>query len=253
MSGVLQGKRVLVTGGSRGIGRAMVLAFAQEGARVAFCHLCDPLAEETLAELKKLDPTALSIKADVSSETDVCEMLGRIGDAFGGLDVVVNNAGILREKPFLETSAAEFDEVIAVNLRGTFLVAREAARLMLADATDKAPGRIINMASDLAYLGREAMPAYTASKGGIVSLTRSLARELAPKVLVNAIAPGPVDTDMTSVETMSPEAIAKDLATPLARFAQPQEIAALAVFLAGGGARFITGQIYGANGGSVMQ
>ncbi|WP_346897140.1 SDR family oxidoreductase [uncultured Roseibium sp.] len=252
MSGALQGKRALVTGGSRGIGRAIALAFAREGARVAICHPGDPEAYLTLVDLKEFDPEALEIRADVSAEQDVCDMVAEIGQAFGGLDILVNNAGVLREKPLLDTSAAEFDEVIAVNLKGAFLVSREAARLMAGRATADAPGRIISMASDLAFLGREAMPAYCASKGGIVSLTRSMARELAPAILVNAIAPGPVDTDMTSVDTMSQEALAKDLATPLARFAQPDEIAALAVYLAGDGARFVTGQCYGANGGSAM-
>ncbi|MBD1545609.1 SDR family NAD(P)-dependent oxidoreductase [Roseibium aggregatum] len=252
MSGALQGKRALVTGGSRGIGRAIALAFACEGARVAFCHPGDPQAGQTLADLKKFDPDAMAFQADVSVEQDVCNMVAEVGKGFGGLDILVNNAGILREKPLLDTSAAEFDEVIAVNLKGAFLVSREAARLMGHQATAEAPARIISMASDLAFLGREAMPAYCASKGGIVSLTRSMARELAPSILVNAIAPGPVDTDMTSVDTMSPDALAKDLATPLARFARPDEIAALAVYLAGDGARFVTGQCYGANGGSAM-
>lgn len=252
MSGTLAGRTALVTGGSRGIGRAIALAFAREGARVAICHDGDARAGETIAELRAVEPACFALPADVSCEADIAELFAAIRERFGSLDIAVSNAGILREAASLETSAAEFDRVIAVNLRGTFLVDREAARMMLARDASAPPGRIINLASDLAFLGRERMAAYSASKGGIVSLTRSLAREFAPRVLVNAIAPGPVDTDMTSPESMSAEAIARDLAIPLARFAAPDEIAALAVFLAGDGACFVTGQCYGMNGGSVM-
>ncbi|WP_193175051.1 SDR family NAD(P)-dependent oxidoreductase [Oricola nitratireducens] len=252
MSGSLAGRTALVTGGSRGIGRAIALAFAREGADVAICHNGDPRAGDTLSELRQTGAKALALEADVSTETDVVALFAKIAKNLGTLDIAVANAGILREAPLLETSAADFDAVISVNLRGAFLTAREAARMMLARPVTAPAGRIITISSDLAFLGREEMSAYCASKGGIVSLTRSLARELAPKILVNAIAPGPVETDMTSPQSMSPEALAKDLATPLARFAEPSEIAALAVFLAGDGASFVTGQCYGANGGSAM-
>ncbi|RYH06573.1 SDR family NAD(P)-dependent oxidoreductase [Tropicimonas sp. IMCC6043] len=233
----LQGKVALVTGGSRGIGRAIAEALSAAGASVATCHADDPPAVPF--------PVALALPADVSSEVDVVCLFDRIEAELGTPDIVVNNAGILHEAPLAETSVTDFDRVIAVNLRGSFLVAREAARRMES-------GRIINIASDLGLLGRENMAAYGASKGGIIALTRSMARELAPKILVNAIAPGPIDTDMTSPGAMSPEALAKDLDTPLARFGRPGEVAALATFLAGPDASFITGQCYGVNGGSVM-
>ncbi len=252
MSGALAGRIALVTGGSRGIGRAIALALAGEGADVAICHRGDPHADATLGELRATGVRAIAIDADISSENDITALFRTIGETLGPLDIAVANAGILREAPLLETSAEDFDAVISVNLRGTFLTAREAARMMLARPAGAPVGRIITIASDLAFLGREQMPAYCASKGGILSLTRSLARELAPRILVNAIAPGPVDTDMTSPGAMSAEALAKDLATPLARFAKPQEIAAVAVFLAGEGSSFVTGQCYGANGGSAM-
>ncbi len=252
MSAALAGQAALVTGGSRGIGRAVALAFARAGARVAICHNGDDRTAATLAEIQALNPDSFAIEADVSREDDVVAMFAEIADRFRTLDIAVNNAGILVEAPTVETSAAAFDRVVAVNLRGTFLVSREAARLMLARPAGTTPARIVNLASDLASLGRERMAAYSASKGGIISLTRSLAREFAPSILVNAIAPGPVATDMTSPETMSPEALAKDLDIPLARFAEPDEIAALALYLAGDGARFVTGQCYGINGGSVM-
>ncbi len=231
----LQGKVALVTGGSRGIGRAIAEALTAAGASVAICHSDDPASV--------IFPVAYA--ADVSSEADVISLFDRVTEELGTPEIVVNNAGILHEAPLAETALADFDRVIAVNLRGSFLVAREAARRMQS-------GRILNIASDLGLLGRENMAAYSASKGGIIALTRSMARELAPKILVNAIAPGPIDTDMTSPGAMSPEALAKDLDTPLARFGRPEEVAALATFLAGPQAGFITGQCYGVNGGSVM-
>lgn len=233
----LQGKVALVTGGSRGIGRAIAEALSTAGASVAICHTDDPAAVSV--------PVALAVPADVSSEADVFRLFDRIEAELGTPEIVVNNAGILHEAPLAETSVTDFDRVIAVNLRGSFLVAREAARRMEI-------GRMINIASDLGLLGRENMAAYSASKGGIIALTRTMARELAPRILVNAIAPGPIDTDMTSPGAMSPEALAKDLDTPLARFGRPEEVAALATFLAGPDAGFITGQCYGVNGGSVM-
>ncbi len=240
----LQGKVALVTGGSRGIGRAIALALAEQGARVAFCHPDDAQAHDTLAELQKLTE-AESLPADVSDEAQVEGMFDAVMSRFGRIDILVNNAGILRESPIAETKIAEFDRVIAVNLRGTFLASRAFVR-----RTEE--GRIINIASDLGFLGREEMSAYTASKGAIIALTRTLARELAPKILVNAIAPGSIETDMTSPASMSPEQLAIDMATPLARFGQPEDIAAMACYLAGPQSNFITGQCFGVNGGSVM-
>ncbi|OWY06809.1 3-oxoacyl-ACP reductase family protein [Thioclava sp. IC9] len=240
----LDGKVALVTGGSRGIGRAISLALAAQGAKVAFCHPDDAQARETLAELQKLTE-AESLPADVSDEAQVEGMFDAVKSQFGRIDILVNNAGILRESPIAETKIDEFDRVIAVNLRGTFLAARAFVRRV-------EEGRIINIASDLGFLGREEMSAYTASKGGIIALTRTLARELAPKILVNAIAPGSIETDMTSPASMSPEQLAIDMATPLARFGQPEDIAAMACYLAGPQSNFITGQCFGVNGGSVM-
>lgn len=159
---------------------------------------------------------------------------------------MINNAGILKEAPLSQTTAQDFDRVIAVNVRGTFLASRAFVR-----RTDS--GRIINIASDLGALGREFMIAYSASKGAISSMTRTMARELAPHILVNSVAPGLIATDMTKPDVMSPEALAKDLATPLARFGNPDEIAFMVAYLAGPESKFITGQCFGVNGGSVMQ
>lgn len=239
----LEGKVALVTGGSRGIGRAIALAFAERGARVAFCHPGDPAAKDTLHQINALSK-GLAFTADVAEEAQV-EGFFDAAATLGPPDILVNNAGILREAPLAQTPAAEFDRVIAVNLRGPFLASRAFVRRAKT-------GRIINIASDLGILGREEMAAYTASKGGVIALTRTLAREFAPHILVNAIAPGAIETDLTAPGSMSPAQIAKDLDSPLARFGQPEEIAAMACYLAGPDSSFTTGQCFGVNGGSVL-
>ena len=191
---------------------------------------------------------AFSAQVDVADEAQVLAMFAAVLPRLGGLDILVNNAGILIEKPLLDTSAADFDRLIGVNLRGVFLVGREAIRVM----TRQRQGRVINIASELAYLGRENCSVYCASKGGVLSMTRSWAREFAPNILVNAIAPGPTDTAMLGAGSTSPETLAKEALNPLGRIARPEEIAAAAVFLAGPGATFMTGQCVSPNGGAAM-
>lgn len=240
----LTGKVAIVTGGSRGIGRAVCLGLADQGAQVAFCHLDDPQSEET-RRLIDMRSRGFEMSADVSQEAAVEQFFDASCDVLGGPDILVNCAGILMESPLIETRVEDFDRVVAVNLRGSFLAARAFARRAK-------NGRIINIASDLGLSGRENMAAYTASKGALISLTRTLALELAPEILVNAVAPGATDTDMTSPASMSPAALAKDLDTPLARFGQPEEIASMVCYLAGPESTFITGQCIGVNGGSVL-
>lgn len=250
MSGTLEGVRALVTGGSRGIGRAIAEAFAAEGARVAFgYHGSREAANAALAAVQVHDPSALAIEDDVSSEAEAVMLVEQAIAGLGGLDVVVNNAGVLQEKPLLETSAEDFDRVLGVNLRGTFVVGREAIRHMVERGSG---GRVINIGSDLGHLGRERNTAYCASKAGVGAMTRTWALEFAPGILVNAIAPGPVDTDMLGADVMSEEQREKEGDIPIGRIGRPREIAGMAVFLAGPGATFITGQTFGVNGGSVM-
>ena len=175
-------------------------------------------------------------------------VMGALDGGLGRLDVLVNNAGVILEKPLLETSAADFAWVMDVNVRGQFLCGREALRRMAGRG-----GRVINMSSDLGFTGRESFSAYCASKGAIHAMTKSWAREFAPHVLVNAIAPGPIDTDMLDVQHMSPEwRRLEERLTALRRIGRPEEVAAVAVLLAGPGGSYLTGQILGPNGGSVM-
>ena len=245
----LEGKRALVTGGARGIGRAIALAFAAEGAQVAVAdRAARDRIEAIIGEIAAQGSRALALRADVADEGQVLKMVETVVTRFGGLDVLVNNAGILIEKPLLETSVEEFDRLIGVNLRGTFLVGREALRVMVRQGG----GRVINVASELAYLGRENCSIYCASKGGVLSMTRSWAREFAPDILVNALAPGPTDTPMLGAEFTSPQTLAKESQNPLGRLGRPEEIASAAVFLAGPGATFMTGQCVSPNGGAAM-
>jgi 3-oxoacyl-[acyl-carrier protein] reductase len=247
--GALQGKRALVTGAASGIGRAIATAFAAEGAHVAIVDRApNDAIDKAVAAIESAGGKAFPVQADISDETQVLALFATALGKFGGLDILVNNAGIMLEKPLLETTAADFDRVIGVNLRGAFLVGREALRAMVPQKT----GRVINIASELAYLGRENFSVYCASKGGVLSMTRSWAREFAPHILVNAIAPGPADTPMLGPESTSPETLAIESNNPLGRIGRPEEIAAAAVFLAGPGATFMTGQCVSPNGGAVM-
>jgi 3-oxoacyl-[acyl-carrier protein] reductase len=249
VTAALAGQRALVTGGASGIGRAIAVAFAEAGAHVAIADKADLVkTEEVAAVIERAGGRGFALQADVAEEAEVEALFAAVLPRLGGLDILVNNAGILFEKPLLETSVAEFDALMGVNLRGTFLVGREALRVLVPQRR----GRVINIASELAYLGRECMSVYCASKGAVLSLTRSWAREFAPDILINAIAPGPTDTPLLDLKSMSPETRAREMQIPLGRIGRPEEIAAAAVFLAGPGASFMTGQCINPNGGAVM-
>lgn len=241
--------RVLVTGAYRGIGAACALAFARQGARVALADIHLPQVTAAAAQAAGAAEVA-SLTCDVSDAQSVAALGQSIDSAFGGLDVLVHCAGIIHEAPLLQTPMADFDRVIAVNLRGSFLIGQMAIGRMSGSADN--PARAILIASDMAYYGRETFSPYVASKHGVLGLVRSWAKEFAPRILVNAICPGPIDTEMLGAANMSAEWRARELAIPLARFGQADEMAALALFLAGDGGRYFTGQGIGPNGGSIM-
>jgi len=244
--GQLDGKKALVTGAARGIGRAIAEALAAEGAALAVADIRE--CADTVASIRKAGGTVFSFACDVAREDPVEALFRDALERLGGLDVVVSNAGVILEKPLLETSLADYERVMGINLRGCFLVGRAALRQMSIQKS----GRLINIASDLGFGPREKFSVYSASKSGVLGFTRAWAREFGPHVLVNAIAPGPVDTEMLALDQMSPEWRAKEEQIPLGRVGKPAEIASVAVFLAGPGASFVTGQAFGPNGGSVM-
>lgn len=245
----LNGKVACVTGAATGIGRAIAEALAHSGARVAVNHWRQgKTAEEVVRCIRERGGEAEAFDADVTQAAEVDGMLGGIEGTLGPVDIFVNNAGILLEKSFLELSEAEWDRVIAVDLKSVFLCSQAVLKRM----QQRGAGCVINIASELAYLGRAQFAAYCTAKAGVIGLTKSLAREFAPAIRVNAIAPGPTDTAMLSLDQISPEWRAKELAIPAARAAQPQEIAATAVFLASEHACFYFGQALSPNGGALM-
>lgn len=243
----LSGKCALITGAASGIGRTTALEFARRGAHVALVDI--ESCAETGDEIISMGGKFAVLTVDVGDEDQAVAAVRRTVEDLGGLDILVNCAGIMFEKPLLETSVEEFDRIVRINLRGSFLMGRESIASM---KQRKVAGRVINIASDLAYLGRAEFSAYCATKAAIVGLTRSWAHEFAPDILVNSVAPGPVDTPMLGLENMSPEWREKETDNPLGRIAKPEEVAATIAFLAGPEATFVTGQTFSPNGGSVM-
>lgn len=238
-------QNILVTGANRGIGRACVDVLAQAGARIAAADILVP--NETVSGLSQHAKGHLSLACDVADETSVDAMFRQLDQKFGPLDAVVHCAGVIDERPLLKTSMKDFDRIIGINLRGSFLVGREAIRRM-----DGREGRVVLTASDLGVSGRETFSPYVASKHGVIGLVRSWAKEFSPRILVNALCPGPIDTEMLGAANMTAEWRARELDIPLGRFGHPEEIAHMAAFLVGPHGGFITGQGIGVNGGSVM-
>jgi len=246
----LRGKIALVTGAQQGIGRGIALAFAREGADVAVNYLDDRVeAEKVMREVRATGQRAVLVQADVARPTDAQTMVAQVLSELGGLDVLVNNAGVYPRVPFLEMRETNWDLVLDVNLKGGFFCAQAAARAMVAAGRR---GSIINMASQ-AIRGAVRGVHYSASKGGVVAMTRATALELAPHgIRVNAIAPGLTDTAQPRYGNNEEELAAMARAVPLGRMAQPDDIAAVAVFLASDDARHVTGQTVHVNGGSYM-
>ena len=239
----LKGKSALITGGNTGIGRAIALAYAREGADVAVAWV------DREAEAKSLEKeiSALGIRCDVTKEADVTACVRQVISSFGKLDIVVSNAGIQRPQPITEMSVADWDRMLAVHLRGAFLVSREAAKHMIPRKT----GWMIFTCSQLGYIGRERYAAYSAAKGGLIVFMRSLAKELAPHgILVNGVSPGLVDTGFDPLPEEVKRAHAASL--PLKRLGTPEDMTSGYVFLASDEARYYCGQLLHPNGGEIM-
>ncbi len=232
----LKRKVAVVTGAASGIGRAIAEALVDEGAYVAGL------------DLKPCEKAAFPILAcDVASEAEISQAMDEAAKLLGRIDVLVNCAGIEIQASLAGLAINDLDRMLSVNIRGPILVTK-AALPHLAK-----PARIINIASELAFLGRAGSSAYTATKGAIVSLTRSWARELAPEILVNAVAPGPIDTPLLDFAHMDSDLRALELSNPLRRIGQPSDVAAAVVFLASDAAGFMTGQCVGVDGGATMR
>lgn len=246
MDGILAGKRAVVTGGGRGIGRAIALAYGAAGADVAFCYRADQAAAEgVVAELEALGRRALARLADVRDEAQVKAFLAEAMEFLGGLEILVNNAGIVRDKYLAYMTEGEWDEVVDVGLKSAFLASKHASRALGASGA----GRILNLSSAAGLRGDAMRANYSAAKAGLIGLTKACARELAKRgVTVNAIAPGVIETDMTAdMPVPRREAMLEQI--PLGRFGQPEEVAALAVYLASDAAAYVTGQVFVIDGG----
>src|SRR6266542_1162025 len=247
----LSGKVVLVTGAQQGIGRAIALHSGTAGADVAVNWLDDePAAQAIAGEIRAAGRRAMTVQADVARVGEVEAMVAAVERDLGPIDVLVNNAGVFPRVPFLELRESDWDYVLDVTLKGSCFCAQAVAKRMVAAGR---PGAIINLTSGAAYRGSPRGAHYCASKGGVVSLTRQMALELAPhRIRVNAIAPGLTDTAQPRYGMADEEIAAAGRALPLGRIAEPAEIARAAVFLASDNAGFVTGQCLHVNGGGYL-
>lgn len=243
------GKTAIVTGGSRGIGRAVCLELARGGANVVLCYAGnEAAARETARDIEALGAKALAVRCDVSDAAQVDALVRAAVEAFGRIDILVNNAGITRDNLLMRMSEADFDAVIDANLKGTFLCMKAVSRLMLKQRY----GRIVNLSSVVGLRGNAGQVNYAASKAGVVGMTKSLARELSSRgVTVNAVAPGFIETDMTAALSESARSAAQG-SIPMARLGTPEDVARAVAFLAGDGAAYITGQVLAVDGGMAM-
>lgn len=243
----LENKITIVTGAGQGIGKGIALALANQGAKVVVSDLNQENAQKVAEEINQNQGQAIAVKCDVSQKNEIENLFQETKNHFDKVDILVNNAGIFPFKAFAELSEDDWNKVMDINLKSIFLCSQQAARAM------EQGGKIINISSIASIIGYKNLTHYCASKSGINGLTRALALELAPKINVNSIAPGAINTPGASVgsnEEIQKQTIA---AIPLARMGEPEDIANMAVFLASDSANYITGQIFTIDGGYTLQ
>ncbi|ABG84433.1 3-oxoacyl-[acyl-carrier-protein] reductase [Clostridium perfringens] len=246
---MLKDKVAIVTGGTRGIGRAIALKLADHGANIVINYRnSDKEAEELKAILEGKGVKVLTVKCDISNFEDSKNLMDKCKEVFGKIDILVNNAGITKDTLIMRMKEEDFDNVIDVNLKGTFNCAKHASAIMLKQRF----GKIINMTSVVGIAGNAGQVNYAASKAGVIGLTKSLAKELGSRgITVNAVAPGFINTDMTaSLSEKVKEEASKNI--PLKRLGDPEDVANLVGFLASDAANYITGQVINVDGGMVM-
>ena len=246
---LLDGKIALVTGGSRGIGRAIALRLAEEGAKVAINYAGNQTAaEEVKAIIEQHGGTAMIVQTDVSDSTAAAEMVARVHEELGGLDILVNNAGITRDTLLVRMKDEDFDAVINTNLKGIYACTKAAAKFM----TKQRSGRIVNLSSVVGEIGNIGQTNDAAAKAGVIGFSKAAAKEFAARhVTVNVVAPGFIDTDMTAVLK---DSIREKLieGIPLGALGKPEHVADAVLFLVSDAASYITGQVLNVDGGMVM-
>ena len=253
MADELTGKVALVTGASSGIGKAIALRFARAGASVAVNYVTGAgAAQEVVEEIAKLSRRAQAVHGDVSQIPQIDAMVQEVLNNFGRIDILINNAGIQIQRPFLEVTEEEWTKMLSVDLKGSFFVAQRVAQVMVRQGVG---GRIINISSVHEKIPRPLFAPYCAAKGGVRMLTRSIAIELAPyKITVNGIGPGAIATPINREVLADPEKTQQVISEiPLGRFGEPEEVAELALYLASDAAAYVTGATFFINGGLMHQ
>jgi NAD(P)-dependent dehydrogenase (short-subunit alcohol dehydrogenase family) len=247
----LDGRTALVTGGNRGLGRAIALSLAEAGADVAIAARDRDSLDAVAAEIEQRGRRTAAVSTDVTSSADVDRMVGEVVGELGGLDILVNNSGVLHAAPLLETSDEDWDRVIATNLRGAFLCSRAAGRHF----AEQGSGKVVNIASNFAYKGVANFVSYCSSKAAVVAFTRALAVEWAPLGMqVNAIAPGYFETDMNADLRADADQVARTVRQiPVRRMGQPSELGPLVIYLASAASDFMTGETILLDGGQVAR